>query len=490
MQASILVPVFNSRHMLHACLLSLDRQQFDGAFEVVVIDDGSTDGTATMVESLRVSYDLRYHYLPRTADSCRAAARNVGVRQARGDVIVMIDADQVVPPSFLEEHLRFHAHDKNLVVIGPRAFLAEGEIDLDALSRGHFSDALLPVAGPDPREQIWMALSHKVNDMATVWHHMYTCNVSVRRQHVLAVGGFDEGFKGWGLEDSELGYRLRMRRLGFLYNPDAIVFHAHQPPAPPTRYDEWRRNLEYFVAKHPTLDVSLQWILDRRFNPDVRDLTWVQCCLRFEFAARAVQGRLPAASVPRTLEIHPDNAVAALDSLSEQAATSDLLILDHTDDVRVPLAVHRLRGAREVRYFRHPTPEMRRMILTGDPHPVEAPSSAAVVTAIWCDVLQASECAPGDDFFELGGDSLTATMLLVRIEEQLGVAISLYSLFVDGTLGAVIEACAEREQEPADRMAEPPLMPTYSGDRDPEWMVVRDSLDEQNSFPGHGVDHG
>jgi glycosyltransferase involved in cell wall biosynthesis len=369
MQVTVVIPAYNARGSLRACLLSLNHQtagEADG-FDVVVVDDGSTDGTGAMIEELDLRYELVYHYAPRSPLSGRAAARNLGIERARGELVVMIDADQVIPPGFLGEHIRFHAYCSDLVVIGPRVFLAPGEIDVERLSDGFSFDALPQVGQRDSREWIWARLSENLNNLATCWHYLFTCNASVRRRHLIDAGGFDEAFRGWGLEDSELGYRLRSRGLAFGYNPRAFAIHAHREPLTAARqrelYSEWRRNLTYFTDKHTGLEVAAQWILDRCFDPDKADLQWAEGCVRFEYAVRAMRGRLPSPPACELVEVDHANLAAVRARLTEPDVPGNLLILDTTGDVELPILVQTLNTQHELAYFRCRGPKLRKQLL-------------------------------------------------------------------------------------------------------------------------------
>ncbi|MGW2280432.1 glycosyltransferase family 2 protein [Streptomyces sp. NPDC001770] len=366
------MPSYNSRNALRVCLNSLDRQVLPPghSFDVIVVDDGSTDGTGAMVEELDPSFQLHYHYLPRTDRSGRSAARNHGIQRATGEIIAFIDADQIVAPTCVAEHLRYHELRDDLVVLGPRGDLGglpdragepDAELDFEAL----------PVVEEDSRQILLDELSDNLNNLATCWHYFFSCNASVRREHVLAVGGFDENFKGWGLEDSELGYRLRQRGLAFAYNRDAVLHHQRGRAIEQEMYDDWRRNLAYFAARHESSEVSAQWVLDRSFNPELKDagipraeeLGWLECALRFEYAVRALHGRLPRVPDYRLVEVDRSNVDTVRASLEEWASDTDLLVIDHTGDSELVATAQCVRTSREFLYFRQPSARARERIL-------------------------------------------------------------------------------------------------------------------------------
>ncbi|MFF5233044.1 glycosyltransferase family 2 protein [Dactylosporangium sp. NPDC000521] len=289
MKVSVVLPCYNAGPALGRCLDSLRRQDLGGhALEVVVVDDGSTDGTARLAE--RSTCDLVYLHKPRTAASGRSAARNTGIRHATGDLVVMIDPDHVFPPDFLARHVRHHERRADLVVAGPRHRLGEGEAGLEEFLRDR-SFARMPAEVRDVRVWVLARLGAELDALASCWLYAFSCNLSVRREHLLAVGGFDEGFTGWGLEDSELGYRLRRHGLAFVFEPDAVLYTWERGGMTARRYADWRRNLARFTAKHPGADVAALRLLDDNLNPDVTVRDGVGRYVDLEHAVRAAAPR-------------------------------------------------------------------------------------------------------------------------------------------------------------------------------------------------------
>ncbi|MCD9880191.1 glycosyltransferase family 2 protein [Streptomyces guryensis] len=360
MKISIVIPAYNSRQALELCLLTLAHMQLapPHSYEVVIVDDGSDDGTAQMLASFPARFDMRWIALPRTAASSRSAARNAGVEQATGDVILMIDADQLITPGLVAEHVRYHELSPDLVVVGRRDELTAGPLDRDLLARRFTMQALPPVVAEDSREAVYAHFSANLNNLATCWHHLYSCNASVRREHLLAVGGFDESFRGWGLEDTELGYRLRRRGLAFAYNPAAVVYHQRAQTVTTRMFAEWRRNLRRFSDKHANApEIVIQSVLGRP------ELAWEHCMQRFEYAARALVGRLPRPITYHLLEADDANATTMLDRLPSMAATTDLLVIDASTHAELSGAVQCIDAAHELLYFRQPTAGERARIL-------------------------------------------------------------------------------------------------------------------------------
>lgn len=350
---SVVIPAYNAAQGLETCLRSLESQALapGDEYDIVVVDDGSTDGTGAVVKDTAWRCPVHYLHLPRTDSSGRSKARNAGIRAATGDVIVMVDADEIAPPGFLAQHTRLHELRDDLVVIAPRHHLAGRRLDAGDLDRLFSGDVDALVAKRDSRDALLAVLSHNLNNLATGWHHMFSCNASVRRRHLLHVGGFDEGFTGWGLEDSELGYRLHRQGLAFAYVPEAVIYHQHRQAIDARMHLDWRRNLTRFAELHPQPDVAAQWAIEPSVDPAANQSSWVECALRLEFAVRALHGRLPWVRY-RLVEVDHDNRDAAV-ALVRQADT-DLLIVDHLGDPELGALVQTTATSHELLYFRRP----------------------------------------------------------------------------------------------------------------------------------------
>jgi glycosyltransferase involved in cell wall biosynthesis len=96
---SVIIPSWNHGPELMRCLASLESQTY-GSFEVIVVDDGSTDGTADMVKNFKHSFPLDYVRLERNAGA--SAARNAGERRSRGELLMFADADAELRPHAIE----------------------------------------------------------------------------------------------------------------------------------------------------------------------------------------------------------------------------------------------------------------------------------------------------------------------------------------------------------------------------------------------------
>lgn len=214
---SVIVPSLNRKENLINTLRHLQRQDLEAdAFEVIIIDDGSDDGTfARIREHLMRSpmrFNLRYYALPRPfprrpGDYLHRAgiARNFGVRKSTGDTLVFVDADVLVPPDFLNDVL-----------------LQQNEVDVVQYERVqipfHKASQRPRYQELDPkRDGIRSASSESErvyeagknwSELPMHWRYTSTSCLAVRRAHFLAIGGFARSFRSYGMEDMFLGWQL------------------------------------------------------------------------------------------------------------------------------------------------------------------------------------------------------------------------------------------------------------------------------------------
>jgi glycosyltransferase involved in cell wall biosynthesis len=206
-RVSVITPTYNRCGRLLKVLGALERQTVGSdMFEVVLVDDGSTDGTADAVAARSFSFAWR---LIRQANGGPSRARNAGIQEARGEIALFVDDDVVPEPELIAEHIASHdAEAGPLVVLGPLASLA------------HYDKPWVSWE-QEKLEQQYTAMLR--GDYEPTFRQFWTGNASVGRAALLAEGGFDTSFPRG--EDVELGSRLAARGLQFRFNPRAMAFH-------------------------------------------------------------------------------------------------------------------------------------------------------------------------------------------------------------------------------------------------------------------------
>lgn len=239
---SVVIPTYNRLPILRKCLAALEAQQLAqpvSGFEVVVVDDGSTDDTVAWLEAHRST--LPHLRLIEQQHGGPAEGRNRGVAATRGPVVVFIDSDLVVRPDFLVSHAR--------------ALSADWERHGDRLSFTY--GAVVNTADfNDPCNE-----RHKLRDLS--WAYFATGNVAIERELLERAGLFDTAFRLYGWEDLELGERLRRLGVRLVRCPQAVGYHWHPaldlaqiPRLIQVERERARMGLVFF-RKHPTLRVRL-----------------------------------------------------------------------------------------------------------------------------------------------------------------------------------------------------------------------------------------
>ncbi|GAC1300536.1 MAG: glycosyltransferase family 2 protein [Vulcanimicrobiaceae bacterium] len=212
MKLSVVIATKDRAGFLAAALASLATQRNAPPFEAIVVDNGSRDGTAPLVRERARDGGFPLHYVY-AGEPNRGAARNAGVARATGDIVAFVDDDVVLPEHFLFAHAAAHARRRGAAVTGP----------------------ILNVPAPAARARPGIA-----NYSGAFF---CTCNVSVARDALEAVGGFDERFKLYGWEDTELGLRLRRSGVRRAFAWDAYLWHI-KPHAVETLDVVVRKTLE------------------------------------------------------------------------------------------------------------------------------------------------------------------------------------------------------------------------------------------------------
>lgn len=241
---SVVVPTHNRLEVLSEVLSALAAQRDAPPFEVVVVDDGSSDGTAEWLArrepGLGAAAPLT---VLRQENRGPAAARNLGVRRARGGRVAFLGDDTVPAPEWLAWHARaalVRQPSEQVAVIGYTRWHPR-------LRRTAFLDYI-----NEQGAQFGFGL---IGDPETVpFNFFYTSNLSLARSRLLEEP-FDEGFPHAAWEDIEASYRLFRRGLRLVYEPRAIVEHDH--PTDLARFGERQCKAGFsavvFYRRHPEL---------------------------------------------------------------------------------------------------------------------------------------------------------------------------------------------------------------------------------------------
>jgi glycosyltransferase involved in cell wall biosynthesis len=241
---SVVIPTYNRKPILEKCLWALEQQTFIpqtsiAHYEVVVVDDGSTDSTIDWLTHHQA--DFPHVRLFQQAHLGPAAARNLGVEQAKGDIIIFIDSDLVVTDRFLQAHA-------DALLAGQRQLNSDRIFTYGSVINTCNFDT--PTAEP-----------FKVTDYSRAF--FATGNVAIARHWLEEAGLFDCRFQLYGWEDLELGVRLKRLGLKLIKCPEAVGYHWHPPfaldqiPSLIDKEIQRGRMGVLFYQKHPTWEVRL-----------------------------------------------------------------------------------------------------------------------------------------------------------------------------------------------------------------------------------------
>lgn len=209
---SIVIPTHNRLNMLRQVLQALGDQAGAPELEVIVIDDGSTDGTAAALETHRPSYPFTFRSQPNGGPG---RARNHGVSLAKGRFVVFIGDDTVPERNFLAEHARVHRQSNDDRLTACLGYTGWPSTEPVTAFMDYINDYGL---------QFGYKLIH---DGETVpFNFFYTSNISLDRE-LLAQHPFDTTFPAAAWEDIELAFRLKELGLKIVYNARAITRHHH-----------------------------------------------------------------------------------------------------------------------------------------------------------------------------------------------------------------------------------------------------------------------
>ena len=207
MNVSVVIPTYNRKLILEKCLKALEKQTLTDAisnYEIVVIDDGSTDGTPSWLKNNIEKFPHVVLYEQDHGGPARG--RNLGVMKSKYEIIIFIDSDLIVLEDFLECHVKklsysWKKNNKKCFTYG------------SVINTSNFKN---------PENEIY-----KLTDVS--FAYFATGNVAISKELLLNVGLFDTSFSLYGWEDLELGERLKKIGTKLVKCPKAIGFHWHPP---------------------------------------------------------------------------------------------------------------------------------------------------------------------------------------------------------------------------------------------------------------------
>jgi glycosyltransferase involved in cell wall biosynthesis len=206
MHASVVVPVYNAEKTIGKCLKSLLNQKIRKSYEIIVVDDGSTDNSEGEIKKAAGRAKTGLVRLVRQANAGPSKARNAGAKSANGNIICFTDSDCEPDGNWLEEMTKPF---DNPAVMGVQGAYRTRQREMIA----RFAQAEI-----EERYER-MERAEKID-----WIGSYS---AAYRKEVFKDGGFDESFPKASGEDPELSYRVSKQGKEIVFNRNAVVYHQH-----------------------------------------------------------------------------------------------------------------------------------------------------------------------------------------------------------------------------------------------------------------------
>jgi glycosyltransferase involved in cell wall biosynthesis len=262
-QLSVVIPTYNRVTRLRACLDALGRQTVPATdFEVIVVNDGSSDATAVMLDQLTTPYALKVLH---QSNQGQQIARNHGAAHAEGAVLLFIDDDIIAEPMLVAEHLKLHRERESVVGIGRMTL----EVDQPDWYTARFAED-------------WEAHYRSLGDgRVPSWTDAYGGNISVSRETFSQVDGFARDIRR--SHDIEFGYRLQQQGLTFVYLPDAVGRQVEHKRARQLLSDATKAGIAYveLCRRHPAM---LTHLLGPMGDTSAREVLLRELCWRLSLA--------------------------------------------------------------------------------------------------------------------------------------------------------------------------------------------------------------
>lgn len=252
---SVVIPTYNRKNILLKTIEGLFKQTYPkDRFEIVIVDDGSTDGTKEMIED--IVRDGRDRPQPRIiyvhqdpGKKGPAAANNLGIRTASGEYILMINDDIIPDKHLIEEHVKTQH-----VASQPKIASQQGQ---KIMVQGR----VINTSSTEDVSKTPKGYSGGYSDIS--FGYFTTWNLSIKKQYLLDGGLFDEDFRNLCWEDVEFGFRLR--RLGIKQKNNRNAFGYH------FRHEFYMKDIDkvrdkslkmggnavIYYKKHPCLEVNI-----------------------------------------------------------------------------------------------------------------------------------------------------------------------------------------------------------------------------------------
>lgn len=265
LDASVLVATYSQSKLLSLQLALLTQQQTNYCFEVIVCEDGSLSNSPRVIQEYHNNFpDIYLQYVWQQDRGFRAGqARNMGIRQAKGKIIILLDGDMLPTLSFVNQHIEFHRKYSKSVLTGGRK-LIDDKVLFDGLKNKRkvshtnlqkFLETHAITNNDESRYRIEWYNSKKP------WKAFFSCNASFPRNNF---ANYNEHLIGWGIEDWDFSLTQYLYGYKIVYEENILAYHVDYKPVISNAFRnndhtglvEFARNTLIFIDNHPNMDIT------------------------------------------------------------------------------------------------------------------------------------------------------------------------------------------------------------------------------------------
>lgn len=284
-EVSIIMPTYNKSSYLDLTLAAYTKQDYKN-FEIVIIDDGSTDATSQVIK--KYCEVLNINYIRFDSHTNASIARNYGLKSAKGTIIINVDDDRIPVIAFISEHVRFLRNNSDTVSIGCKYSMLSIYNEELRINQAKLLDLIkrYPEIINKLKKKKQILIPDDIildcdNQLSKYYLYEPPDNFSFIREvfgdnldgfyfgWIMATGGnmafnrsnaeniwFDESYEGWGCEDCDFAYQLYLKGYRFHFQKDAINYHQEHPRKP-GEWDSLKKTLKHFCQKFDSIETYL-----------------------------------------------------------------------------------------------------------------------------------------------------------------------------------------------------------------------------------------
>lgn len=287
MKCSIIIPYSDKTERTVRLFDSLEKQDFDPKeYELIFVNCGENDQLEKYINEHGAKIKT---VCCSTPDGKAGHAKNIGLQKASGELVIFLNGDEIAPSDFVSGHYngykksrksiiqfgltkqvfeesdRFYLENRALFRTGIRYWLTEPErFGLDKQKSYYYIK--------DIRLEMLEPYSYDFDKVKYKMIFTKTSNLSIPMECIKQYGGFEENYRGEGIEDWEFGYRMMKNNVDIVYNPQVAVFHLYEKEKYDSkRFSEWKSNLDSMLKKYNDSFLNKLSEFTSYFDPETRE---------------------------------------------------------------------------------------------------------------------------------------------------------------------------------------------------------------------------